>query len=160
VEKVTSIVDFFNFGVLYKNSNPIQELFLEDLILYIIKGYQPFISIKNVWLKRLVLHQCGQVTFPSRQQLGNEVIPSMVNKTMEHHVLPTLANAITVIATFDMWMLRGCFNTFVLVVNYINKKREPCHVIVGIFEVHETLGLPWMFNSRICLFNTICWTKS
>jgi hypothetical protein len=24
--------------------------------------------------------------------------------------------------------------------NYINKKWEPCHVIVGIFEVHETLG--------------------
>jgi hypothetical protein len=26
-------------------------------------------------------------------------------------------------------------------VNYINKKWEPCHVTMGIFEVHEALGV-------------------
>jgi hypothetical protein len=30
---------------------------------------------------------------------------------------------------------------FTLVVNYINKRWEPCHVIMTIFEVHETLGV-------------------
>jgi hypothetical protein len=35
-------------------------------------------------------------------------------------------------------MSHGRFDTFVLVVNYINKKWEPCHTIMGIFEVHET----------------------
>jgi hypothetical protein len=30
---------------------------------------------------------------------------------------------------------------FALVVNYINKRWEPCHVITTIFEVHETLGV-------------------
>jgi hypothetical protein len=44
----TSIVDFFNFVVPYKNSDPTQELFLKDLILYIIKGYQPLNSTENV----------------------------------------------------------------------------------------------------------------
>jgi hypothetical protein len=63
----------------------------------------------------------------------------MVSKTMERHVLPTLADATTIIATFDLWMSRKGFDTFALVMNYINKKWEPCHVIVGIFEVHETL---------------------
>jgi len=58
---------------------------------------------------------------------------------MERHVLPTLADATTIIATFDLWMSRKGFDTFALVMNYINKKWEPCHVIVGIFEVHETL---------------------
>jgi hypothetical protein len=38
-------------------------------------------------------------------------------------------------------MSRGTFDTFALVVNYINKKWECCHVIVGIFEVHETSGV-------------------
>jgi hypothetical protein len=57
VEKAitTSIADFFNFGVPYKNSDLVQEFFLEDLILYIPKGYQPLSSIENVWLKMLVL---------------------------------------------------------------------------------------------------------
>jgi hypothetical protein len=65
VEKAitTSIAAFFNSGVPYKNSDLAQELFLEDLILYITKGYQPLSSIENVWLKRLVLRQCGRITF-------------------------------------------------------------------------------------------------
>jgi hypothetical protein len=36
-------------------------------------------------------------------------------------------------------MSRKGFDTFALIMNYINKKWEPCHVIVGIFEIHETL---------------------
>jgi hypothetical protein len=46
----TSIVDSFNFVVPYKKSNLAQELFLEDLILNIIKGYRPLSSTENVWL--------------------------------------------------------------------------------------------------------------
>ncbi len=160
MEKTTSITDFFNFKVPYKNSNLTQELFLEDLILYITKGYRSLSFIENVWLRRHILHQCGQVTYPSRQQLSNEVILSMASKTMEDHVFPTIVNATTITSTFDMWMSRKGFDTFALFVNYINKKWEPCHVIVENFEVHETSGLPWMFNSRIYLLDTICWTKS
>jgi hypothetical protein len=63
----------------------------------------------------------------------------MVNKTMEHHVFPTFVDATIVITTFDLWMSQGGFDMFVLVVNYINKKWEPCHVIAIIFYVHETL---------------------
>jgi hypothetical protein len=140
VEKAiaTSISNFFNFIVPYKNSNLAQELFFEDLILYIIKGYQPLSYIENVWLRRLALCQCGLV-IPSRRQFSNKVILSMVKKTMEHHFFPTLANAIVVRTTFDLWMSQGSFDKFVMVVNYINKKWEPCHVIMGIFGVHETL---------------------
>jgi hypothetical protein len=57
----------------------------------------------------------------------------MVSKTMEHHVLLTFINATTVTATFDLWMSQRGFDTFALVVNYINKKWEPCHVTMGIF---------------------------
>jgi len=57
---------------------------------------------------------------------------------MEHHILPSLAKVIMVTTTFDLWMFHGLFDTFTLVVNYINQKWEPCHTIMGIFEVHET----------------------
>ncbi len=57
---------------------------------------------------------------------------------MERYVFPTLIEATMVIATFDLWMSRKGFDTFALVVNYINKQWETCHVIVRIFKVHET----------------------
>jgi len=60
---------------------------------------------------------------------------------MEHHVFLTLVDATIVITTFDLWMSQGGFDMFILVMNYINKMWEPCHVTVTIFEVHETLGV-------------------
>jgi hypothetical protein len=117
----------------YKNSNLDQELFLDDLIMNIIKGFRPLSSIENVWIRRLVLRQCGRVTFYNKRQFNSEVILSMVGKTMECHALPTFIDATIITTTFDLWMSRRGFDTFALVVNYINKKWEPCHVTMGNF---------------------------
>jgi hypothetical protein len=68
----------------------------------------------------------------------NEIILNMVNKTMDCYVLLALVEVIIVIATFDLWMSCEGFDTFALVVNYIHSKWEPCHITIGIFEVHET----------------------
>ncbi len=38
--------------------------------------------------------------------------------------------------------------SFALVVNYINKKWKPGHIIVGIFEVHETLRATMVIQSN------------
>ncbi len=35
-------------------------------------------------------------------------------------------------------MSQDAFNIFALVVNYINKKWEPCYVIIGIIEIQKT----------------------
>jgi hypothetical protein len=45
-------------------------------------------------------------------------------------------------------MYCGRFDTFVLVVNYINKKWELCHTNVGIFKVHETLRATMVLQSK------------
>jgi hypothetical protein len=109
-------------------------------------------SIENVWLRRLALCQCGWITFPSRWQLNDKVISSM-----ECHVFLIPVNAITVTATFDLWMSWRGFDTFVLAVNYINKKWEPCHVTVGIFKVHETLGVAMVvqFDDLLAWYNLL-----
>ncbi len=80
-----------------------------------------------------------------------------INKTMERHFLPTLVDAIIIIATFDLWMSQKGFDMFVLIVNYINKKWEPCHVIMGIFEVHETSGTPMVvhFKDLLAQYNLL-----
>jgi hypothetical protein len=60
---------------------------------------------------------------------------------MESHVLLALTKATTVIAMFDLWMSHGGFDTFFLVVNYINRQWISCHVIIRIFEVHDIVGV-------------------
>jgi hypothetical protein len=80
------------------------------------------------------------------RQLYNEIIPNMVNKSIESHVIPTLIEATTITVTFDIWMSWEGFDMFVLVVNYISKKWVDCQITIGIFEVHKTsrttMGLP------------------
>ncbi len=48
-----------------------------------------------------------------------EVLPTMVPKFMDIHVLPKLASAIIVSTSFDLWMSKGGIDTFALVINYL-----------------------------------------
>jgi hypothetical protein len=81
----------------------------------------------------------------------------MVSKTMEHHVFLALVDATIIITTFDLWMSRGGFDMFALVVNYINKKWEPCHVTVTIFDVHETsrVAMAIQFKDLLAQYNLL-----
>jgi hypothetical protein len=67
-----------------------------------------------------------------------EVLLVMVTKSMDIHVLPKLTNITTVSILFDLWMSRGCIDTFILVINYLFKNWEPMHAIVDLFEINET----------------------
>jgi hypothetical protein len=79
---------------------------------------------------------------------------------MECHVLPALVKATTIITTFDLWMSRTCFDTFVFVINYINKKWQPCHIIMSFFEVHETMGASMVMQLKeVYLLDMSCWTR-
>jgi hypothetical protein len=51
-----------------------------------------------------------------------EVLPTMVKKTMDIHVLPNLALTTMVFASFDLWMSCGGVDTFALVINFLNDK--------------------------------------
>jgi hypothetical protein len=88
-----------------------------------------------------VFRQLGRVVFFIKQQFTSEVNPNMVNKTIEIHILPSFDEATMVITTFDLWMSCGEFNTFSLIINYINKKWEPFPLAMGIFLIHVTIGV-------------------
>jgi len=62
----------------------------------------------------------------------------MVTKTMNLHMLPNLAFVIIVFCSFDIWMFKGGVNTFALVTICLEDNLTPGHIIVGLFEVHET----------------------
>jgi len=70
-----------------------------------------------------------------------EMLPAMVTKSMDIHVLPKLASASIVSVSFDLWISKGGIDTFTLVINYLSKNWNLVHVIVGLFEVNELTGL-------------------
>ncbi len=65
------------------------------------------------------------------------MLPTMVKKTLDQHVLPNLKITTTISTIFNLWMFRGRVDTFVIVIIFLNEAWVPMHVIVGLFEVHE-----------------------
>jgi hypothetical protein len=53
------------------------------------------------------------------KHLVKDHIPNLLVETMVTYVLPTLGNCATSTITFNLWMFRTSFDTFVLVVNFI-----------------------------------------
>jgi hypothetical protein len=66
-----------------------------------------------------------------------ELLPTMVKKTLDQHVLPNLKITTIVSANFDIWMSCGGVDTFALVIVYLIEAWVSMHVIVGLFEVHQ-----------------------
>jgi hypothetical protein len=98
-------------------------------------------TCENIWLKKLVLHQCPHVLFPSHSQLVEEVFHAMITKSMDIHVLQKLASVATISISFDLWMFGGGIGTFALVINYLSKNWEPMNANFGMFEVNEITDL-------------------
>lgn len=136
----SEITSFFGAQRPYNKSDPAQVKFMEDLLLFICKSYQPLSIVEDQWLRRFIMHQNPKVIFPSLRQLVREHLPLMLAKTMERYVWPLLDTCDTASITFDLWMSRVGFDTFTLVVNFISRDWKPCHVTIGLFEAMDTRG--------------------
>jgi hypothetical protein len=56
---------------------------------------------------------------------------------MATYVFPAIAQCVTVIITFNLWMLRSSYDTFALVINFTNPSWAPYHIIIGLFEIFD-----------------------
>ncbi len=81
------------------------------------------------------------VHFPTRKQLVKDHITFMLAKTMDRYIPPPLAQCNTTIVTFDLWMSWMSFDTFALVMNFLNLEWVPCHVTIGLFEALDISGV-------------------
>jgi hypothetical protein len=72
---------------------------------------------------------------------------------MDLHVLPKLKTITIVSTNFDLWMSKSDIDTFALLVNYLDEVWTPVHVIIGVFEVHETIGNSMTFQLQTLLEN-------
>ncbi len=57
----------------------------------------------------------------------------------------------TMTTMFGLWMLGLNYDTFSLVINYINQSWVPCHVIVGLFEVPNIFGVDFIEQVKVIL---------
>ncbi len=67
-------------------------------------------------------------------------MPGLVDKTSQQYVLPSLANCFSAIARFDLWMFKGVYDIFALMINFLSSDWQPKHVTIGLFETIETIG--------------------
>jgi hypothetical protein len=94
--------------------------------------------------------QNPQIVFLNHKQIVQHAIPSLVAKTMEQSIILALDSCVTTTISFDLWMFRSEYDTFVIVINFINSLWVPCHVTMGLFEATSIcLELQWQCRSRI-----------
>ena len=97
--------------------------------------------METPWLAELLLWHDSKVQFPTRKGLTREHIPTMLTRTMDKTFLHVLMSCVSVSVTFDLWMSWCRFDTFYLVVHFVNDEWVSRHVMVGIFKVADTCGV-------------------
>ena len=109
-----TITSFFASSKPYKPTDSTQQAFLEDLVLYIAKAYRPISITENIWFRRLILRLAPCVVFPSRREITDKLIPSMVSEIQTEYLQPSLKECITGSVTFDLWMSRDTTDIFAM----------------------------------------------
>jgi hypothetical protein len=71
-----------------------------------------------MWLKRLIIHLCPKLNFPSENQFSQDILLRLVNKTNQLYVVLALAECHFVTTCFDLWMFKGACDVFALVINF------------------------------------------
>ncbi len=73
-----------------------------------------------MWLKRLILHVCPKLNFPSKRQFSQDILPRSVEKTNQLYVLLDFAECHFAIVNFNLWMSKGACDLFALVINFLS----------------------------------------
>jgi hypothetical protein len=97
--------------------------------------------METPWLRGLFLRHDSKVQFPTRKGLMREHIPTMLTRNMDKTLLHVLMSCVTISVTSDLWMSWCGFDTFYLVVHFVNDEWVSRHGMVGIFKVVDTSGV-------------------
>jgi hypothetical protein len=77
---------------------------VEDMTLFMVKGFLLMKNVESIWLQRLAYMLCPCIVFPSKKTLVEDILPSLVEKTMSTYVQPALVDYFLATYTFDLWM--------------------------------------------------------
>jgi hypothetical protein len=63
-----------------------------------------------------------------------------VEKTKLSYVLPTLAYCYSITTSFDLWMSKGAYDIFSLVINFLGAKWQLERITIRLFEASNSFG--------------------
>jgi hypothetical protein len=72
--------------------------------------------VEAPFFRKLVLKQNLHFNFPLKRVSRKGLLPKVAKKTKENFVSISFASCITCTMSFDLWMLKGGVDTFVLIV--------------------------------------------
>jgi hypothetical protein len=78
------------------------------------------------------------------------MLPPMVKKTMDQHVLQSLTSIAIASTSFDLWMSHGNVDTFALVIKVLNDMWVSMHIIMGCLKLMRQPNQSWLHNSSLC----------
>jgi hypothetical protein len=61
------------------------------------------------------------IVFPSKKTFSKEIWLDLVQKTKDVYVLLELFHYMLAIACFDLWMSKGAYDSFALVINFLDE---------------------------------------
>ncbi len=63
-----------------------------------------------------------------------------MEKTNELYIVSTLVECHFAIVSFNLWMFKGAYDVFTLVINFLSNDWQPKHVTIGLFEATKITG--------------------
>ncbi len=69
-----------------------------------------------------------------RKKNSWEILPNLVQKTKDVYVLQQLFQCMSATTCFDLWMSKGTYDIFALVINFLHENCQPKKVTINPFE--------------------------
>jgi len=85
-------------------------------VMYIINSFLT-LMVESILFQRSAYKLCPKMVFPSK--FIEKVMLSPMQKTLLEYVQHVLTTCVLATCTFDIWMLKGAHNVFVVVINSI-----------------------------------------
>ncbi len=75
---------------------------------------------------------------PFRKPFSREILSKLVEKIKQLYVLLALAYCYYVTTSFDLWMSKGAYDIYALVIKILGFYWQPKHIAIGFFEASNT----------------------
>ncbi len=107
-------------------------------MLFVITGLMLMRTVESIWFQRLTYMPCSWLVYTPKKTLVEKVLLGLVEETMTTYVQLALVDYLLAIYNFDLWMSKGMWDVFVVVVSFISSDWEAKHATIGLFEVLNT----------------------
>jgi len=83
-------------------------------------------------------------------------LSNLFEKIKQLYVLLSLADCYYVTTNFDLWMSKGAYDIYALVIKFLGFDWQPKHIAIGLFEASDTSkhALPKDLIKLLCKYDS------